>query len=135
MLKIASSLTADQEDIVYRTIGCALAVHRELGPGFKEAIYHRALCLELDASGLRFESEKMVEVQDKQWRIGGQKVDVIVEGLVLVELKAVSKLKAIHKAQALSYLKTVKLPVGLLLNFNTVVLKNGMKRIALSERL
>ena len=133
MLKIRSSLSEAEEQIVFRVIGCGITVHRELGPGFKESIYEKAFCLELDSCGLKFECEKRIEVRYKEWQIPGQKVDLIVESLVLVEIKAVSKLKPLHTAQAISYLKTTRLPVGLLMNFNAVTLKQGMKRLALSD--
>jgi GxxExxY protein len=85
--------------------------------------------LELDAQGLRYESEKPILVRYKEWSIPGQKIDLIVEGLVIVELKAVPKLKTFHRDQLLSYLKTTGLHAGLLLNFHAPRLKDGMKRV------
>ena len=123
------ALPPDQEEIVTRTIACGITVHRELGPGFKERIYERAFHLELDARGMKFESEKPVDVRYKQWLIPGQRIDLIVEGVVLVELKAVPKLRPIHIAQTLSYLKTTNLRVGLLMNFNSRLFKDGLKRV------
>lgn len=108
---------------------CAFALHRELGPGFKEIIYERAFRLELDSRGIRFESETTVEVKYRSWLIPGQRIDLIVEGVVLVEIKAVPLLKPLHDMQTLSYLKTTGLRVGLLMNFNSTLLKNGLKRI------
>ena len=80
---------------------------------------------------MKFEREKAVDVRYKQWTIPGQRIDLIVEGLVIVELKAVSRLKEIHRRQVLSYLKSTGLPVGLVMNFNTVMLKNGLMRVVL----
>ena len=80
---------------------------------------------------MKFEREKAVDVRYKQWTIPGQRIDLIVEGLVIVELKAVSRLKEIHRRQVLSYLKSTGLPVGLVMNFNTVLLKNGLMRVVL----
>jgi GxxExxY protein len=108
---------------------CAFAVHRLLGPGFREKIYERALCLELDASGLKFECEKPIDVRFREWLIPGQKVDLLVEGCILVEMKVVPKLRRLHRLQVLSYMKTLDLRIGLLINFNVPVLKDGFKRV------
>ena len=112
-------------------VDCGIHVHRALGPGFKEKIYHRAYCLELDSRGIKFECEKPIVVRYKNWEIPGQKVDLIVEGVVLVEIKAVPIVREIHRLQALSYLKTTGLRLGLVMNFNTGLLKNGLKRVVL----
>ena len=79
---------------------------------------------------MKFEREKAIDVRYKQWTIPGQRIDLIVEGLVIVELKAVSKLKEIHRRQILSYLKSTGLPIGLVMNFNTLLLKHGLMRVA-----
>jgi GxxExxY protein len=99
-------LSPEHEAVVTSTIACGITVHRELGPGFREHIYERAFCLELESRGVKFECEKPVQVRYKTWRIPGQKIDLIVEGVVLVEIKTVSKLKALHRSQVISYLKT-----------------------------
>ena len=129
MLRVPSPLTADQERVVWRAMDCVFAVHRSLGPGFRERIYQRAYCLELDSRKLRFESEKPILVRYREWQIPGQRVDLIVEGIVLVEIKTVPRLKPLHRAQVLSYLKTLGMRVGLLMNFNVPVLKDGIQRI------
>ena len=113
------------------TIGCGIAVHRELGPGFKESIYHRAYRLELESGGLAFETDKPILVRYRDWFIPGQKVDLLVEGVVLVEIKTVTRLLSLHRHQLMSYLKTTGLRVGLLMNFNASLLKNGLERIVL----
>jgi GxxExxY protein len=122
-------LNPEQEAIVTSAVACGITVHRELGPGFRETIYERAFCLELESRGIKFECEKPVEVCYKQWRIPGQRIDLIVDGVVLVEIKTVSKLKKLHELQVVSYLKTTGLRVGLLMNFNSVLLKHGLRRI------
>jgi GxxExxY protein len=122
-------LSTEHEQIVTDTIACGITVHRELGPGFKERIYECAFCLELDTRGLKFESEKKVDVRYKDWLIPGQKVDLIVEGVVLIELKAVPKLKPLHTSQVISYLKTTNLRVGLLMNFNCRLFREGLRRV------
>jgi GxxExxY protein len=129
MLTKHSDLSAQHEAIVSSTIGCAIAVHRELGPGFKESIYHTAFRLELESNGISFESEKSILVKYRQWTIPGQRIDLIVEGTVLVEVKAVPKLRPLHRYQVQSYLRTTGLPVGLLLNFNAPLLRDGLERV------
>ncbi len=126
MLRISSPLTAEQESIVSSAIDCGFTVHRTLGPGFREKIYERAFCLELESRGLQFETEKPILVRYKDWEIPGQKVDLIVEGIVLIEIKTVPRLRPIHRAQVLSYLRTLELRVGILMNFNVPVLKDGL---------
>ncbi|MBA3641467.1 MAG: GxxExxY protein, partial [Acidobacteria bacterium] len=108
---------------------CAFTVHRALGPGFREKIYVRALCLELDAQKLKFETDKNILVRYKQWQIPGQTVDLLVESSVLVEAKVVPRLRPMHRLQVLSYLKTLNLRIGLLINFNVPVLEDGFKRV------
>lgn len=108
---------------------CAFAVHRLLGPGFREKIYERALCLELDSHGLKFETEKLIDVRFREWLIPGQKIDLLIEGCILVETKVVPQLRPLHRLQVLSYLKTLDLRLGLLINFNVAVLKDGFKRV------
>jgi GxxExxY protein len=130
-IKREPSFPPEQEQIVTNTIACGITVHRELGPGFRERIYERAFCLELDSQGMKFEQEKKIDVRYKTWLIPGQKIDLIVEGVVLVELKTVPKLKRLHVSQVISYLKTTKLPVGLLMNFNSPLFKDGLKRVVL----
>ena len=129
MLSKYADLPAEQEAIVSKAIGCGIAVHRELGPGFKERIYHTAYRLELESQGIPFESDKRIVVKYRNWEIPGQQIDLIVGGVVLVELKAVPKLRVLHECQVRSYLRTTRLNVGLLLNFNAPLLKQGMRRI------
>jgi GxxExxY protein len=124
-------LSSEQESVVTSCIATGMAVHRELGPGFKERIYQQAYALELESRGITFECEKAIEVAYREWRIPGQRIDLIVEGIVLVEIKAVHTLKALHVAQVRSYLKTTGIRVGLLMNFNSILMKSGLKRIVL----
>src|SRR5262249_2940072 len=111
-------LTFEEEAILWKSIGCGIEVHRRLGRGFKEKIYHEAYRLELSDQGMKFESEKPILVRYKRWEIPGQRIDLIIEGIVLVEIKAVPRLKPFHQAQVVSYLKTMNLRAGLLLNFH-----------------
>ena len=121
-------IPAEYEGIVRACIGVAICVHRELGPGFREIIDKRAYCLELDSRGITFECEKEVLVRYRQWQIPGQKLDLIAAGVVLIEIKSVPRLCARHEKQILSYLKSTDLRVGLLLNFNARLMRDGLKR-------
>jgi GxxExxY protein len=104
-------------DITGKVIGAAMKVHSTLGNGFQEVIYQRALTIEMEKQGIAFqrELEKPIFYEDQE--IGTRRVDFLVEGKVMVELKAVSKLEDVHLAQAINYLEAYKLEVGLLLNF------------------
>ena len=117
------------ELIMTECIGVAIAVHRELGPGFKEIIYRRAYCLELDSRGLKFECEKAVQVRYRGWMIPGQRLDLVVGGVVLVEIKALPRLNSRYERQVISYLKSTGLRIGLLLNFHAGLMRDGMKRL------
>jgi len=118
----------DVEASVKACIGAAIAVHRELGPGFREVIYRRAYCLEIDSLGLRFECEKAVLVKYREWLIPGQRLDLVVGDSVIIEIKSVPRLLRRHERQILSYLKTTGYRVGLLMNFNSKLLRDGLKR-------
>ena len=119
------------EDVGYRVIGCGQAVHKVLGPGFKEMIYQRAFCLELDEQGLRFECEKKILVPYKDHLIDGHRLDLVIEGVVIVELKAIPRVTELHRKQVLSYLKATGLRLGYVMNFNAEVLKDGTRRVVL----
>ena len=131
LTRAQSKLSGMVEDIVRGAIGCAMTVHRHLGPGFKETIYHQAYRLELNDAGFSFECEKPILVPYRTWMIPGQRIDLIVQGVVLVELKAVPKLRKLHHRQVLAYLRATHIEVGLLMNFNSILLKDGLKRIVL----
>ena len=126
-----SPLSGEEEWMMRRTIGCALSGHRALGPGFLESIYRKAMCLELEARNLAYEKECSIRVSYRGVDIPGQRVDLIVEGQIVVELKAVSHLDSVHKAQLISYLKTTGLRGGLLINFRVPILKDGIRRVVL----
>ena len=111
-------------------IGCAIEVHRNLGPGLLESAYQKCLYYELTHSGLKIQKELSYPVIYKQIKLEyGYRIDLLVEDLVVIELKAVEKLTSNHKAQLLTYLKLGNYKLGLLINFNESILKNGIKRI------
>lgn len=128
-LRIPSPLSPEAESVMSQTIGCAIAVHRALGPGFIESIYRKAMCIELESRNLAYERERSIRVTYKGVEIPGQRVDFIIEGLVVLELKAVASLDQVHRAQLISYLKTTGLHGGLLINFRVPVLKDGIRRV------
>jgi GxxExxY protein len=125
-----SVLSPEQDELITRIIGRAIRVHKELGPGFLERIYAAALAFELHAEGIPFEREVSVVVNyGDVLPIDGQRIDFVVARSVILEIKAVSRLDPIFEAKMISYLRTARIKVGLLLNFNELLLKNGIRRI------
>jgi GxxExxY protein len=114
-----------------RIIECAIEVHRHLGPGLLESIYESALCFELTASGLAFKRQIGVPLYYKGMLLSEHRPDLLVSDLVIVEIKAVERLDPIHIAQVLTYLRVTGLRVGLLLNFNSAILRKGIRRVIL----
>jgi GxxExxY protein len=116
----------------HAVIGAAIEVHRLLGPGFLESVYEEALAIEMNMREIPFTRQVVVGVNYKNNIVGRGKLDFLIGGQLIVELKAVEVLAPIHSAQLLSYLKTTGFHLGLLVNFNTTVLRNGLKRTILS---
>lgn len=130
--RVIEPIPAEVEWIGRRVIGCAIAVHRELGPGFKESIYVEALCLELHGREVPFEREKPITVIYKGRAIPGQRLDLLVGGALVVECKVAEAIAAIHTRQVTSYLRTLDLRLGFIFNFNVnVLMDDGFKRVAL----
>jgi GxxExxY protein len=107
------------EDITRKIIGCAMSVHRALGNGFQEVVYQRAFAVEMNLQGLVFEREKELPLIYKNHKVGTRRVDFFVEKVVMVELKALTRIEDVHLAQALNYLEAYKIEVGLLVNFGS----------------
>ena len=114
-------------ELTHAIIGAAIEVHKALGPGLLESAYEECQAHELTLLGLRFERQKPVPVKDVKLECG-YRIDLFVEGRVVVELKAVDELAAIHEAIVLTYLRFSGARIGLLINFHTTVLKNGIRR-------
>ena len=115
-----------------KVIGCAIEVHRELGPGLLESTYEQCLAYELNRAGIAFELQKAVPVMYKGIRLDcGYRVDVLVEKALILELKSVDAVLGIHEAQLLAYMKLAGIKTGLLINFNVQRLKMGIKRFVL----
>jgi GxxExxY protein len=121
------------EKLAYGVIGAAIEVHRVLGAGFLERVYHEALTMEFRLRGIPHKSKYLVAVKYKGYPIGEGELDFFVGDSLIVELKAVEKLSPIHEAQVISYLKMTNCSLGLLINFNVPILKEGIKRIILSS--
>ena len=110
------------EELTGRIIGCAIAVHKALGPGFLESIYEAAMMVELKRAGLKAESQKLLPIFNLEVLVGEHRLDLLVEDKIVVELKAISELEDIHFAIVRSYLKAINLEHGLLMNFATMPL-------------
>ena len=128
MLRVTTPLPDRVETLIRATIGSCIAVHRALGPGLLETIYSRAIVLELTASGITFEREKAYTVSYRGEPLYQQRLDFVVVNSIVLEIKAVERLVPIHVVQLVNYMRISGLRAGLLLNFNEVVLKDGLKR-------
>lgn len=124
--------TYPHHELTERIIGAAIEVHRALGPGLLESICQACLAHELALRSIAFEKEKPLPIEYKGLKLGcGYRLDFVVDGKVVVELKAVDSIHDVHRAQLLTYLKLTGCKVGLILNFNEAVLKNGIERLVL----
>ena len=120
----------DQDEVLAKKIiGAAIEVHRNLGPGFLESVYRKAMAYELSFKQIQVEEEKDILVPYKDIQIPGQRLDLKVGGRVIVEMKCVEKFAPIHQAQLISYLKATSLRLGLLINFKTQRVKDGIQCI------
>jgi GxxExxY protein len=120
------------DELSKRVIGCAIEVHRTLGPGLLESAHRQCLAHELSLAKIPFRMELPLPIQYKGVLLDcGYRMDVLVDGNLLLELKSVEALLPIHQAQILSYLRLAKIPIGLLINFNVLKLANGLKRFVL----
>jgi len=117
------------DDLSKQVIGCALEVHRHLGPGLLESAYEQCLAHELSCAKLPFQLQTPLPIEYKDVHLDcGYRIDVFVASKLIVELKSVERLLPIHEAQLLTYMKLAKMPVGLLINFNVPLLRNGIVR-------
>jgi GxxExxY protein len=121
----------EMNELTERIIGCAIEVHRQLGPGLLEATYEAALCIELEDAGLKYKRQMSHPVIYKGRAIGEYRLDLVVEDTVVVEVKSVERFDPVFEAQILTYLKVTGKRVGLLVNFNSRLLRDGIKRYVL----
>jgi GxxExxY protein len=117
------------DDLAHATIGAALEVHRHYGPGLDESVYAAAMRVELTRRKIPFEKEVAVNLQYKGESIGTRRIDLIVGRRLVVELKAIETLTPLHSAQVKTYLKITGCTLGLLINFNVILLRDGIRRI------
>jgi GxxExxY protein len=121
----------ERDPLTEKIIGCAIEVHRTLGPGLLESTYEAALGIELKLAGINFECQLEIPVVYKSHLVGDYRLDLVVEKSVIIELKSVDRFDPVFEAQLLTYLKITGLKRGLLLNFNSRLLKDGIKRLVL----
>jgi GxxExxY protein len=120
----------DENGLAHKVIGAAIEVHRALGPGLLESAYQNCLVHEFRLKGIAFECEVMIPIKYKGLVVGeAYRADLLVEGRVIVELNSVERVSDIHKAQLLTYLRLTNRKLGLLINFNTALVKNGIFRL------
>jgi len=128
-------MTFDNDPLTEKVIGLAIEVHRQLGPGLLESAYEECLCYELSQARLRLKRQVPLPVIYKSVHLDcGYRLDVVVEERLILELKTVERLIPIHEAQVITYMRLSGIPTGLLLNFNSVVLKEGIRRLMLTGR-
>ena len=121
------------ERLAHETIGAAIEVHRQLGPGILEGVYAAALAVELGSRKVPFQRQVSLDVYYKGVKVGESRLDFLIDGTLLVELKVVDALLPIHQAQLLSYLKALNRPLGLLINFKVVALRDGLQPVIRSN--
>src|SRR3954468_11894763 len=121
----------ERDPLTEKVIGCAIEVHRQLGPGLLESTYESALCVELEMNGLHFQRQVIYPISYKGRSIGEFRLDLLVEKAVVLEIKSVERYDPIFEAQVLTYLKITGLRRALLINFNSRLLKDGIKRFVL----
>ncbi len=125
------TISVDIDELTSKVINAAIEVHKSLGPGLLESAYEECLCREFDLREISYERQKDLPIQYKGITLNcGYRLDMVVEGKLILELKACSALEPIHEAQLLTYLKLAGFKIGLLINFNVPVLKMGIRRIA-----
>jgi GxxExxY protein len=127
---VKKTTTMHENDISSIILGCAIEVHKQLGPGLLESAYEACLVYELKNKGLKVAQQQALPVVYKDIKLeAGYRIDILVEETVIIEIKSTDALADIHFAQVLTYLKLKELKLGLLINFNTVLLKDGVKRV------
>jgi GxxExxY protein len=131
LYKTTPACSPEVELIVEKTIACAFRVHTALGPGYKENVYHDAFAIDLRLEGMRCDRELRIKLTYRGEPLRPHKLDLVVEGAVVVELKAVERLTKVHEAQLLSYLKAGKFKVGLLMNFQSEWLRSSLRRFVM----
>lgn len=124
-----TEIPANLESLSYKIIGLAIEVHRQLGPGLLESTYHQCLYYEIKKAGLKVEKELTLPILYKEIKLNhGYRIDLLIEDRLVIELKTVESFTSVHFAQILTYLRLGNYPLGLLINYNSKILKNNIKR-------
>jgi GxxExxY protein len=131
LTRTTSTLPDELEHLITRVIGCCIDVHCAIGPGFHEGAYRRACSIELAFQRIAFETEKSVTVWYRDQVVCRQRIDLVVAGELVLELKSVDRIHPVHVAQAISYLRATGLRAALVINFNVPALSLGIKRVVL----
>jgi GxxExxY protein len=131
LTRVESTLPPDLEQLVRDVIGACLAVHRELGPGMSESVYSKAVCIELRTRGIPFERERNIPIRYRGQLLCHQRLDLFVDGRLVLEIKSVDQIHSVHIAQTVSYLRVSGSKIGLVVNFNVPLLKHGIRRVVL----
>jgi GxxExxY protein len=121
----------DLNSITEKIIGCAIEVHRNLGPGLLESVYEKAMCFEIGTNGMKFQNQVTIPIIYKGHILGEHRIDMIVEDEIIAEFKAVDRMDPVFKAQLLSYFKLTNIKLALLINFNVPYLREGIQRVIL----
>ena len=121
----------EHDPLTHSIIGCAIEVHRHLGPGLLESTYEEALCIELTDAALEYTRHIGVPVLYKGRMIGEHRPDLVIANRVVVEIKSVERLNGVHQAQTLAYMRILRMPVGLLMNFNSDVMRTSIRRLVI----
>ena len=130
-MELRKSGSLKDEELSQRVIGAAIEVHRSLGPGFLESFYEEALCMELDIHGISYERQKTIEITYRNRKIGEHRLDLLINGTLVLELKAFKEIDPIHYTVVRSYVKAAKATSGIILNFSTMPLT--IKRVGLDS--
>lgn len=131
VMHIATTLPDDLEHLIRDTIGCCLEVHKTLGPGMNETVYSRACAIELTHRKIPFDEEKTVPIRYRGQLLCHQRIDLLVDDRLIVEIKSVEKIHPVHVAQAVSYLRATRNRAALVINFNVEMLRQGIRRVVL----
>jgi GxxExxY protein len=127
------ALEGNDNEVTEAIIGCAIDVHKQLGPGLLESVYENALCIEFVERQIAFHRQRGVPLHYKGHLVSEHRPDLVVENRVIVEVKCVERVLPIHRAQVLTYLRVMNLETGLILNFKTEVMYQGVKRVRLNS--
>lgn len=131
MLRTYSRLDPTTEEYITEAIDCGFVIHRDVGPGFMEPLYSNAMAIELKARGIPFERERIITVKYRNEPVGIHRLDYVIRGCIVLELKAVKALEPVHQAQLMAYMKASGIRVGVLMNFCSALFKEGTKRVVL----